>query len=289
MYLNQGVVPNETNTNSKSMVVARSSSPCTKVKTLQNHKHSKSKVPKHDTIRKTKLNGSISTPNMLPLNLQHQQTAMSQTNMMKSRPSFAAPDPKMMDVDPDTFLKLLVEARCGYRPVVKASVGPELEKVQFFTPPTLEQIAAYESDVINAGRDNNVGALKSFYFVEQKPMECSNRFGESLLHLACRRGFTEMTAFLLQQQDGPLLSARIRDDCGRTPFHDACWNATPQLDICKMLLEKDPTLLLLSDKRGHTPFQYARSEHWGIWRDFLFENRMLFDTLAEKETMEVFS
>ena len=54
-------------------------------------------------------------------------------------------------------------------------------------------------------------------------MDCFNRFGESLLNIACRRGFEDIVAYLLEQES---VSVRHCDDCGRTPLHDACWHPT---------------------------------------------------------------
>lgn len=102
---------------------------------------------------------------------------------------------------------------------------------------------------------------------------CCNRFGESLLHIACRRGFHEMVKLILDQ---PEMSVRIVDDCGRTPLHDLCWNPSPQLEICKWILEKEPSLFLLRDKRNFSPFDYTRQEHWVVWKRFLLENKELF-------------
>jgi ankyrin repeat protein len=88
-------------------------------------------------------------------------------------------------------------------------------------------------------------------------MNCFNRFGESLLHMDCRRGFEDTVEFLLDQ---PEVDVRICDDNGRTILHDACWNPLPQLKTCRRILQRDPTLLFISDNRGCSAFQYARRE-----------------------------
>jgi len=206
---------------------------------------------------------------------------------LQQRKQQALPKPTQDDsMNPDSYLKLLVEIRCGFKPVVKPTL--DLSDHDFFTPVTPEQLAAYTNEIVLAGRDGDVDTLKNMFVTNGHRMECCNRFGESLLHMACRRGFQDMSQFLLVDTDGPKLSVRIRDDCGRTPFHDACWCSVPNLDICKWLLERDPSLLLMSDKRGHTPFQYARQQHWGTWKQFLFENVDLLDALAEDQYRNVF-
>ena len=85
------------------------------------------------------------------------------------------------------------------------------------------------------------------------------------------------------------VDVRMRDDGGRTPLHDACWNPTPQLKICQSIIERDPSLLLVADRRGCTAFQYARQEHWKVWRKFLFENKDCLLKLNQPETLSIFA
>jgi hypothetical protein len=51
---------------------------------------------------------------------------------------------------------------------------------------------------------------------EGRSMDACNRFGESVLHMACRRGATPMVAFLMADCG---LQVNISDDFGRTPLH----------------------------------------------------------------------
>lgn len=102
-------------------------------------------------------------------------------------------------------------------------------------------------------------------------MQASNRFGESMLHTSCRRGFTDVFEFFVNEA---MVCPRVKDDMGRTPMHDVCWSsAAPNHDIMKMLILAAPELLLSKDKRGHSPFDYARREYWPSWVTFLNENR----------------
>merc|ERR1711966_62011 len=90
-------------------------------------------------------------------------------------------------------------------------------------------------------------------------------FGESLMHMACRRGYGDIVSFFLNEGG---VNVRIRDDCGRTPLHDACWHRKCQYEIVDSIVRLDPSLLCISDKRGHTPFAYARREDWLIGGSF---------------------
>jgi hypothetical protein len=188
------------------------------------------------------------------------------------------PDPKQK-VDPDVFLAQLLEAQYGFSLKTKDALSMK----GFFPEITEDQIAAYDMKLVAACRENDVDAVKSLV-AEGQSAECCNRFGESLLHMACRRGFKDMVDYFLTEKQ---MSVRIRDDCGRTPLHDACWNPHPQTEILQWLIERDPCLLLIADKRGSTPFQYARPQDWGIWRQFLLDNRKCFDVM--KDSKETFS
>jgi Ankyrin repeats (3 copies) len=174
-------------------------------------------------------------------------------------------------MDPDEFLLQLVTA---LYPHVKLQVKPALElstSSSYFPIITEEQMARYNTHVVALVRTNNVAALQEYHATHgPNALDCCNRFGEGLLNMACRRGFTEMVSFLLSASID--LPVRVRDDFGRTPLHDACWHPEPQLDICRWIMQKDPSLFLVADKRGYTPFQYARQSDWPIWRRFLVQN-----------------
>ena len=189
------------------------------------------------------------------------------------------PDPKTSTLNPDEYLGALTQAMYG----VKPSVKPALELDEYFDAITEEQMSAYNMDVVTACRQNDVDKLRSFFEASgREALDCYNRFGEGLLNMACRRGFKEIVQFLLSREVA--LSVRIRDDYGRTPMHDACWNPEPQVEICSWIMAVDPSLFLVADKRGFTPFQYARQSDWPVWREFLFSNReRLGGLFAEKQ------
>jgi len=129
---------------------------------------------------------------------------------------------------------------------------------------TMEQKQAYDKDAIAAIRAQDIDTLRK-WMNEGRVLQAANAFGESLLHMACRRGFLDVVVFLVEEAGHNLW---IRDDAGRTPLHDACWTASPEPELVKFILDKDPDMLLVSDKRGHTPLDYARKDHWQTWVDF---------------------
>lgn len=134
-----------------------------------------------------------------------------------------------------------------------------------FQPPTDEQIALYDMDVITALRDQNIELLRTMH-TSGRSLQCCNRFGESLIHMACRRGFLDVVSFMVEEAD---VSLSVRDDYGRTPMHDACWAPVPNFALMELLLQKAPEQLFLADVRGHTPFSYVRKHDWKEWKTFL--------------------
>lgn len=136
---------------------------------------------------------------------------------------------------------------------------------QYFEEPNQNEIDAYGFEALDAVRRRDIGKLREFH-KEGRPLKCSNRFGESILHLACRKGYADVVGFLVNEAEVPVW---VKDDFGRTPFSDACWTIEPHFDLIDILIEKAPDLLLVSDARGHTPLAYVRREHWERWVKYL--------------------
>ncbi|EJK66745.1 hypothetical protein THAOC_12302 [Thalassiosira oceanica] len=129
----------------------------------------------------------------------------------------------------------------------------------------VEVTEMYVQDAVDAIRGNDVACLRRLR-EDGRVLDCGNGFGETLMHMACRRSDVGVISMLLTEGRASL---RVRDDFGRTPFHDACWRTEPDLDILDLLLDNAPELLMLSDKRGHTPLDYSRRQHWGMLVSFL--------------------
>jgi len=61
------------------------------------------------------------------------------------------------------------------------------------------------------------------------------------------------------------------DDFGRTPLHDSFWTSTPNFKVCDLILERNPSLLFITDVRGCTPLCYARFEHHDRWQQYFLD------------------
>lgn len=139
-----------------------------------------------------------------------------------------------------------------------------------FQKPSEDDIAAYDLETVKAIRSNNSEQLRKLWS-SGKSMDACNQFGESALHMACRRGYFKIVEFLLREVK--VRSDRC-DDFGRNPFHDALWTSTPNFDVVDLLIDyADPALLLSEDVRGFTPFAYARTDHNERWISFLEKRR----------------
>ncbi|CAJ1954871.1 unnamed protein product [Cylindrotheca closterium] len=141
-----------------------------------------------------------------------------------------------------------------------------------FITPTTEMIAAYTMDASKAVRDNNIEKLRELH-ASGAPLNCCNKFGDSLLNIACRRSHTQIVKFLLEEVK---VEVYMKDDTGRIALHDACWTSSPNFEIVELLLKAAPDLALMPDHRGHTPFEYTRSGDWAKWCDFLAQRKSLF-------------
>lgn len=136
----------------------------------------------------------------------------------------------------------------------------------FFVKPTEEEVNAFDLDVVNAIRRRDIDTLRQLHS-SGKSLNACNQFGESLLHMACRRGDVAIISFMLREAK---VRTDMRDDFGRTIWHDAMWTPSPNFEAVDILIEHaDPLQLLCEDVRGNTPFDYARRNHWSEWVDYL--------------------
>ena len=179
-----------------------------------------------------------------------------------------APQSCPYDLSPDSYLRKLFSSFLGYTP--KTRVTSDLVGRLF--PPIDDEVMVnnYKPDIVSAVRENDLTALKTFHQEDGRSLSCCNRYGETLLHMACRRGYHSIVSYLVLEARVP---TRIADDCGRNVLHDAFWNRNTQYEIVDLLTRLDPILLLSCDNRGYTPFSYARKEHWPVWRQFLWDRR----------------
>lgn len=183
----------------------------------------------------------------------------------RQKPPTSTLPPRTEELSPSSYFRQLLASTLPA--TYKLRTLPSLSLPNHFLLPTPEQISSYKSDVLSAIRSRDVDKLRSLANSGSVMQSC-NQFGECPLHLACRRGFTEVVSFLLHEAN---VTPKVRDDTGRTPLHDACWTVRPEFEIVDMLLERagGTEMMLMEDRRGHTPLDYVRREHWKEWRQYL--------------------
>lgn len=246
-------------------VVIRASSDLQLAQLIKKHRDNS----KHNKFRRVLSNPQIIT------NQEQDDVSLSPIQSAKNNepnnngPPHICPEVCPDDMDPDSYIKLLAHSQMGFLPQPHPSLSLPTD---IFPPPTEAHIASYTIPVIEAVRDRDTTTLRSLLAAGHSLNGC-NRFGESLIHTACRRGFADVALLLVEEG---CASLRVRDDYGRTPAHDACWNRVPAFEVLDLVVRRDSFQFFLRDKRGFTPFQYARREHWGLWRRFLYDRREFF-------------
>ena len=79
-----------------------------------------------------------------------------------------------------------------------SSATQRVQEDSYFLTYTNEHLDAYTHDMNRAVHGNDVKCLRSL-LQSGHTMQASNRFGESMLHTSCRRGFTDMVEFFIHE------------------------------------------------------------------------------------------
>jgi hypothetical protein len=161
------------------------------------------------------------------------------------------------ELSPQLVLDKMIQAR-GYSTQNFCSL-----EGAYYCKPTPLQIASYGIRMVQAIRDSDTETVRQMLDCGLSPNPC-NAFGESVVHMVCRRGDTALLKLLVDRG----CSLQVTDDFGRTPLHDACWTAEPNFEIVSMILDADERLLHVVDCRGSSPLSYIKKEHWKQWIDF---------------------
>ena len=209
---------------------------------------------------------SLSMPDIGNQMLHYKQMTAGQT-VVDPTTGKTVTNPSLGSTKPDDRLQSILQANnkqtLEYRPYT------ELPK--FFVPIQPQHVEAFQADIINAVRGKSVEAIQALH-QQGKMMQCCNKFGESIVHMACRQSSAEVLEYLMTAAQ---VNIRVCCDSGRTPLHDACWTTVPDFDIILLLLKECPDLLKIKDKRGFTPLAYVPHGQWAQWGNFLEEHKDL--------------
>jgi Ankyrin repeats (3 copies) len=192
--------------------------------------------------------------------------------------TFSSPQPKKQRYCMNEISRVLLSitpaeyAQAAFRANGHGNVGALQEKaVSLFQKPTPTMIESHQIDVVAAVRRNDLDAIRKMHQGGKLPGNACNKFGESILHIACHRGHTSMVKYMLEVMNVQVQT--VRDDYHRTALHDACWTTEPAFDVVDLLLDAAPEHVLLKDARGFTPFDYVRKQDHGKWLRFLWERK----------------
>jgi Ankyrin repeats (3 copies) len=162
-----------------------------------------------------------------------------------------------MPSNPDEFVRVLLSFKGR---TVQYKSAASLCSDGYFPKITDEYVRCYTMEVVTAVRNDDVAALRRIHKTNpNRTMLCGSKFGDSIVHLACRRNCVNVLEYLLCELN---ISPQIVCDYGRTPLHDALWTRKPNERILALLLKKSPDLLFVTDHRGSTPLSYAPRDQW---------------------------
>lgn len=162
---------------------------------------------------------------------------------------------------PEKFFRRLLSSR-GYT----SEPYPHESSISSSVNP--RNLADYSLDILSAVRNSDILSLRR-HRSERRSFSACNKFGESIVHLACRRSSFEAVEFILNNVE----ELCIRDDYGRNPLHDACWRTYPDFRIVSLILDRNADLIRMQDIRGSTPLDYVRKDHHSLWCEFLYRNK----------------
>lgn len=168
-------------------------------------------------------------------------------------------------MNPQTYLDSILQTR-GYDTNNYCSL-----ESGYYCKPTPHQKASYGIKLVQAVRGSDTKLLTSLLRAGLSRNPC-NAFGESIVHMVCRRG--EMDLLRVMVESGT--SLQISDDFGRTPLHDACWTAEPNFDVVDLILRTDSRLLRICDCRGASPLSYIKRDNWSSWVEYFSSRKEEF-------------
>jgi len=232
-------------------------------------------------------NSNTSSPNYLNI----RAIVTSASSKKRARSSTLAEDSSMSfdnNLTPSDYARTAFQANIGST-LDLDSIVKDCESR--FLPITTAMMEAYHTEILNAVRGNDLEKAQQLYReggLFERGCNACNRFGESILHIACRRGNLGMVKFLVEEVG--LSITTIRDDYHRTPLHDAFWTSTASYETVDYLLKQPNVteLLLCKDKRGFTPLDYSRGEDRSKWLAFMWERRADLRPLETKKSDDCF-
>lgn len=127
--------------------------------------------------------------------------------------------PSRPTLSPQAYLDAMIRSR-GY----STSRFKTLQTAYYNKPTSLQQ-ASYDINLIELVRQGEVAKFRELMSAGISPNPC-NQYGESLVHMICRRGAKEFLEILIENG----CSLQVADDYGRTPLHDVSKQCSHTVD-----------------------------------------------------------
>jgi ankyrin repeat protein len=182
--------------------------------------------------------------------------------------STTEPEVPLEEQTPQEFLDALLLSR-GY-PITHYKTL----NTAYYNKPTPLQQASYSRHIIDLIKAQNVTKFQQIMMCGISPNPC-NTFGESSLHMVCRRGDAVLLQVLLADEVGTDL--HVADDYGRTPLHDACWASSFAQEVVQLILmqniNENRHMFYMEDARGSLPLSYAQKSQYPQWKQFLEDHK----------------
>jgi hypothetical protein len=170
----------------------------------------------------------------------------------------------MEDVTPQTYLDTVLTQR-GY-PITHYKTL----NTAYYNKPTPLQQASYSRHIIDLIKSHNVNKFQQIMMCGISSNPC-NAFGESSLHMVCRRGDATLLKILLS--DTVNAELHVADDYGRTPLHDACWASEMAVDVINLILQENSVenihMFYMEDARGSLPLSYVHKSQYQQWIQYI--------------------
>jgi hypothetical protein len=178
-----------------------------------------------------------------------------------------------MPTNPDEFVRVLLSLKGR---TVQYKSAASLSSEGYFPKTTDEFVRGYTMDVVTAVRNDDVATLRCLHKANpNRAVLCGSKFGDSIVHLACRRNCANVLEYLLCELN---ISPQLVCDYGRTPLHDALWTRKPNERLLTLLLKKCPDLLFVMDHRGSTPLSYVPRDQWTVLCRFIAQHIKKYGT-----------
>lgn len=171
-------------------------------------------------------------------------------------------------LSPCTYLTIALKNK-----KVKSRVDSfSFEQALYFEPYEESDI---DIDLLKAVRAGDLDKLRSLMNDKEKnyDMCARNKFGENLVHMACRWGRSlNVLKFLIEDAK---VRINVRDRFGRTPLSHACMSPSPNFDNIAYIFKNAPKLTVFEDDKSMIPFELIPQKCFSRWTRFLSEKSNL--------------